>query len=117
MSYTFANPETGEESPSNFRTFPFDPKADYIFPPESERPSVESLLHPFETSDIQSVPPPAEQGRLNHPPKDPADLEQYCGEVQASRPRYYANAKNRPELAGDSRPENGESLPFGDNPI
>lgn len=114
MTYTFANPDTGEESPSNFRTFPLDPRDNYIFPPDSEMPSVESLLHPFETSDIRNVPHPSEQRQLKEPPKEPADLGQFDREVQAGIRRYYAKRKNRPEL---ERGRSEESLPYDDYPI
>lgn len=107
VSYTFANPKTGEETLSSFRTFPYhDSNVDYYsFPPESERPSAESLLHPFETSDIRNTPLSAKPCRLKHPSKEPADLEVFDKEIQTAVRIYYAKAKNRPELADESTPD------------
>ncbi|CZR53631.1 uncharacterized protein PAC_03511 [Phialocephala subalpina] len=104
VAYTFADLETREETLSNFRAFPYpDPKNDYIFPPDSERPSVEYFHHPFETSDIRNTPLPSKPRRLQHPSKEPADLEVFDREIQADVRKYYAKANNRLELADEGR--------------
>ncbi|KAF8861520.1 hypothetical protein BDZ45DRAFT_258378 [Acephala macrosclerotiorum] len=122
VSYTFANPKTSEETLNNFRTFPYrDSNVDYLFPPESEKPSVESLLHPFETSNIRDTPLSTKPRKLKQPSKEPADLEAFDREIQADVRIYYAKVKNRPELMNESILDldqgRSQSTPYDDYPI